>query len=202
MNLTFYFDFGSPNAYLAHKVLPALAERTGLSVTYAPILLGGVFKLTGNRSPMEAFAGIKSKLAYEQLETRRFVARHGLIAYRQNPHFPVNTLTLMRMAVAAQDLGVFEAYVDSVFADMWERGLKMDDPDVVRAALGEAGLPAADLLAGAGQDAVKARLIEGTAQAVDLGVFGAPSFLLGEALYFGKDRLDEIERVARAGVAP
>ncbi len=202
MNLTFYFDFGSPNAYLAHKVLPALAERTGLSVTYAPILLGGVFKLTGNRSPMEAFAGIKSKLAYEQLETRRFVARHGLIAYRQNPHFPVNTLTLMRMAVAAQDLGVFEAYVDSVFADMWERGLKMDDPDVVRVALGEAGLPAADLLAGAGQDAVKARLIEGTAQAVDLGVFGAPSFLLGEALYFGKDRLDEIERVARAGVAP
>jgi 2-hydroxychromene-2-carboxylate isomerase len=202
LNLTFYFDFGSPNAYLAHKVLPALAERTGLSVTYAPILLGGVFKLTGNRSPMEAFAGIKSKLAYEQLETRRFVARHGLIAYRQNPHFPVNTLTLMRMAVAAQDLGVFEAYVDSVFADMWERGLKMDDPDAVRAALGEAGLPAADLLAGAGQDAVKARLIEGTAQAVDLGVFGAPSFLLGEALYFGKDRLDEIERVARAGVAP
>jgi 2-hydroxychromene-2-carboxylate isomerase len=202
LNLTFYFDFGSPNAYLAHKVLPALAERTGLSVTYAPILLGGVFKLTGNRSPMEAFAGIKSKLAYEQLETRRFVARHGLIAYRQNPHFPVNTLTLMRMAVAAQDLGVFEAYVDSVFADMWERGLKMDDPDVVRVALGEAGLPAADLLAGAGQDAVKARLIEGTAQAVDLGVFGAPSFLLGEALYFGKDRLDEIERVARAGVAP
>jgi 2-hydroxychromene-2-carboxylate isomerase len=196
--LTFFFDFGSPNAYLAHKVLPDIAQRTGVQAHYVPILLGGVFKMTNNRSPMEAFAGVRNKLAYEQIETRRFIARHGLTAFRHNPNFPVNTLLIMRMAVAAQDLGVFDAYVESVFADMWERGLKMDDTGVVSAALGEAGLPAEALISAAADEAVKARLLANTTQAVERGVFGSPSFLVGEDLYFGKDRLRDVEEALAA----
>src|SRR6476661_3799406 len=98
----FLFDVGSPNAYLVHKVLPAVEKRTGVQFTYVPILLGGLFKLTNNRSPAEAFAGIANKQAYDKLEIRRFVERHNLHAFRSNPFFPVNTLKLMRGACAAQ----------------------------------------------------------------------------------------------------
>ncbi len=189
----FLFDFGSPNAYLAHRVIPAIEQRTGARFAYQPVLLGGVFKATGNRSPMEAFGAIRNKLAYERLETQRFVARHGLADFAMNPHFPVNTLTIMRGAVAARELDVFEAYVEAVFAAMWERGLKMDDADVVAATLAEAGLPAQALLALTQDPAMKARLMSDTAAAVEAGVFGLPSFFVGEALWFGKDRLREVE---------
>ena len=189
----FLFDFGSPNAYLSHKAIPQIEARTGVRFDYAPILLGGVFKLTGNQSPALAFAGIRNKLAYESLETRRFVARHDLTAFRMNPHFPVNTLQIMRGAVAAQALSVFDAYVAQVFADMWERGLKMDDPQVMRQALADGGLPVEDLLAASASDEVKARLVANTEAAVEAGVFGAPSFLVGSELFFGKDRLGAVE---------
>ena len=191
--IRFYFDFGSPNAYLSHKVVPAIEARVGQHFEYVPILLGGVFKLTGNQSPAAAFAGIRNKLAYEALETRRFVARHGLTDFQFNPHFPVNTLQLMRGAVAAQEAGVFARYVDSVFADMWERGRKMDDPAVIRAALEEAGLPAEELIRLSQTDAVKAALLRNTEAAVERGLFGSPSFTIGEALFFGKDRLRDVE---------
>src|SRR5277367_3838130 len=128
MRVEFLFDFGSPNAFLSHKVIPEIAERTGATFTYVPVLLGGLFKLTGNQSPATAFAHIKNKPQYEQLETRRFIARHAVTGFKMNPHFPVNTLQIMRGAVAAQIAGAFEAYVDRVFDDMWVRGLKMDDP--------------------------------------------------------------------------
>ena len=195
--IRFYFDFGSPNAYLSHKVIPAIEQRVGQRFEYVPILLGGLFKLTGNQSPATAFAGIKNKLAYEALETRRFVARHGLTAFQFNPHFPVNTLQLMRGAVAAQEAGVFAAYVDSVFADMWERGRKMDDPAVIRAALDEAGLPAEELIRLSQTDAVKAALLRNTEDAVGIGLFGSPSFTVGEELFFGKDRLRDVEEEIR-----
>ena len=192
--IRFYFDFGSPNAYLSHKVVPAIEERVGQRFEYVPILLGGLFKLTGNQSPAAAFAGIKNKLAYEALETRRFVARHGLRSFQFNPHFPVNTLQLMRGAIAAQEAGVFAAYVDNVFADMWERGRKMDDPTVIRAALDEAGLPADRLIELSQSDAVKAALLRNTEDAVALGLFGSPSFTVGAELFFGKDRLRDVEK--------
>ncbi|HEV2366236.1 MAG TPA: 2-hydroxychromene-2-carboxylate isomerase [Caulobacteraceae bacterium] len=195
--LEFLFDFGSPNAYLAHKVLPGIERRLGRGFVYTPVLLGGVFKATGNRSPMEAYAGIPSKLAYEALETRRFVARHGLTAFASNPHFPVNTLQIMRGAIAAQDLGVFVPYVETVFAAMWEQGRKMDDPGVITEVLAGAGLPGEQLLAMTQDPSVKERLIANTNQAVARGVFGSPSFLVGDDLYFGKDRLEEVERAAR-----
>ena len=126
----FIFDFGSPNAYLAWKVLPGIAERTGAKINLIPCLLGGIFKATGNQSPVIAFGAIKGKLAYEMLETRRFVEAHGLTAFQMNPHFPVNTLLIMRGLIAAQRQGVAEPYVAAVASAMWEQGLKMDDPDV------------------------------------------------------------------------
>ena len=195
--LEFLFDFGSPNAYLAHKVLPALAARTGATVDYQPVLLGGVFKATGNRSPMEAFGGVPAKLAYEARERDRFVARHGLTRVAPNPHCPVNTLAIMRGAVAARRLGVFEPYVEAVFAAMWEQGLKMDDPAVIGEALVAAGLPAPEVMGLTQDPAVKAELVDATNAAVARGVFGSPSFFVGEELWFGKDRLDDIERALR-----
>jgi 2-hydroxychromene-2-carboxylate isomerase len=189
----FYFDFGSPNAYLAHKVIPAIEARTGARFRYVPALLGGIFKATGNRSPAEAFAGIPLKLAYERKETERFVRRHGITEYAHNPHFPVNTLLIMRGAVAAQRLGVFEAYVDAVYRAMWVHGLKMDDPAVVKTALEAAGLPADQLLALTQDAEVKAELIRNTEDAVAHGVFGSPSFRVGEELFFGKDKLRDVE---------
>jgi 2-hydroxychromene-2-carboxylate isomerase len=197
----FLFDFGSPNAYLAHRVIPAIEARTGARFTYLPILLGGVFKATGNRSPGEAFAGVRGKLAYEALETRRFVARHGLTRYAVNPHFPVNTLTIMRGALAAQALDVFAPYVEAVFVAMWEDGLKMDDPAVIAAALTTAGLPADRLIALTGDPAIKEALIANTNAAVERGVFGAPTFFVGEEMYFGKDRLREVEEAIVAARA-
>jgi 2-hydroxychromene-2-carboxylate isomerase len=197
-DVRFLFDFGSPNAYLSHRVIPAIEARTGAKFVYEPVLLGGVFKATGNRSPMEAFGAIKGKLAYEAMETRRFVARHGLTKYAPNPHFPVNTLAIMRGAVAAQTLGVFEAYVETMFVAMWERGLKMDDPAIVTQFLSDAGLPAAELLALTQDASVKETLVANTAAAVEQGVFGSPTFFVGDEMYFGKDRLRDVEEAIAA----
>jgi 2-hydroxychromene-2-carboxylate isomerase len=192
-SVRFLFDFGSPNAYLSHKVIPEIERRTGARFVYVPVLLGGLFKLTGNRSPAEAFAGIKNKLAYEGLETRRFVQRHGISGFTSNPYFPVNTLRIMRGAVAAQRLGVFDRYVDAVFHHMWEAPKKMDEPEVIAAALTESGLDAAALMAKAEDPEVKQALIDNTNAAFEAGAFGSPSFLVGADLYFGKDRLRDVE---------
>lgn len=201
----FLFDVGSPNAYLVHKVLPAVEQRTGVQFTYVPILLGGLFKLTNNRSPAEAFAGIANKQAYDKLEIRRFVERHGLHAFRSNPFFPVNTLKLMRGACAAQVPAEFDRYVDVVFKAMWEDQLKMDDDAIFFEVLTKAGLDAPRLIEQSQEPAVKARLLANTQYAYDHGAFGSPSFLIGDELFFGKDRLrdveEEIERQKSAGAA-
>lgn len=194
----FLFDVGSPNAYLAHRVIPAIEARTGAAVDYVPILLGGLFKLTNNRSPIEAFAGIANKLDYERLERDRFVRRHGLTRFRHNPHFPVNTLALMRGAVAAQQAGVFDRYVDAVFAGMWEEGRDMADPAIVGEVLRAAGLDAQALMAATQAPEVKAGLLANTQTAFERGAFGAPTFFVGDEIYFGKDRLDEVEAAIRA----
>ena len=199
--LQFLFDFGSPNAYLCHRVLPQLAQRCALQVDYQPILLGGLFKLANNRSPMEAYAGIPLKLAYERLEMQRFISRHGLSKFKFNPHFPVNTLQLMRGAVAAQQQGCFEPYAEAVFAALWEQGLKMDDPAVVAQALAVAGLDAGALFEASQQPQVKAALLANTQNAFDRGAFGAPTFFVGDQMYFGKERLADIESLVGCGPA-
>jgi 2-hydroxychromene-2-carboxylate isomerase len=195
----FYFDFASPNAYLSHRVIPEIEARTGVKFNYVPVLLGGLFKLTNNRSPMEAFGDIKNKLAYENLETQRFIQRHGLTDFRMNPNFPVNTLRLMRGAVAAERLGVFEAYVEMGMKAMWEQGLKMDDPEVMTKAIADAGLDAAALMAAIEDPAVKQGLLDNTNAACEAGAFGIPSFLVDGELWFGKDRLRDVEEAIGAG---
>jgi len=184
----FHFDFGSPNAYLAHLVIPEIEKRTGARFDYVPILLGGVFKLTNNRSPAESMRGIKNRLEYEELERERFVRRHAITRFTFNPFFPVNTLMIMRGAVAAQFEGVFERYVDEVFRHMWAEPKKMDDPEVVRAALVQSGL-----LARAQAAEVKERLLKNTESTVARGTFGSPTFFVGNEIFFGKDRLRDVE---------
>ena len=193
MTLEFLFDFGSPNAYLAHKIVPEIEKRTGRKFIYVPVLLGGIFKATNNKPPMIAFGGIKNKMEYEMLETRRFIDRHALGKFQFNPHFPVNTLLTMRGAVAMQIDGGLAEYVEAVMRAMWEDGKKMDDPEVARAALDAAGLDGARILARTQDGDVKQRLADNTANAVERGAFGIPTFFVGKEIYFGKNTLREVE---------
>lgn len=193
VRVEFLFDFGSPNAYLAHRVIPALEARSGARVAYVPILLGGVFKLTGNASPAVTLRGIRNKPEYEGLETLRFLARHGIGGFRANPHFPVNTLQIMRGCFVARREGFFERYVDVVYRHMWSEPEKLDEPEVIRAVLERSGLDADAVLAGIRQPEIKDALRASTEAAVERGVFGAPSFFVDGALYFGKDRLRDVE---------
>jgi len=194
----FHFDFGSPNAYLAHLVIPEIEQRTGAKFEYVPVLLGGVYKLTGNRSPAESLAGVKNKPDYERLETARFIKRHGITRFRQNPFFPVNTLTIMRGAVAAQMLGVFERYVDEIYRYMWSEPKKLDGPAVLRAALIESGFDAERFDALVQDAEVKPRLLDNTERSVSRGTFGSPTFFVGDEIFFGKDRLREVEEMILA----
>ena len=198
MKVEFLFDFGSPNAYLSHLVIPAIEKRRQVKFEYTPILLGGVFKLTNNRSPAEAYAGIKNKPEYQKLETDRFLRQHGITRYQFNPFFPVNTLMIMRGAVAAQTLGIFERYVDEVFAHMWAEPKKLDDPAVLKAALLESALPADRLFELVQTPAVKDALLANTQRAVERGTFGSPTFFVDAEIYFGKDRLRDVEEVIAA----
>jgi 2-hydroxychromene-2-carboxylate isomerase len=191
----FLFDFGSPNAFLSHEAIPAIERRTGVNFEYVPILLGGIFKATNNRSPAETLAGVKNKREFHALETQRFVKRFQVRPYTWNPFFPVNTLNLMRAAIAAQAEGVFEKYVDAAFHHMWVEPKKMDDPDVAMKALGASGLDAAKLFARAQEPEIKAKLIENTQRAVDRGAFGSPTFFVGEEMFFGKEQLREVEEL-------
>ena len=194
----FHFDFGSPNAYLAHLVIPEIEQRTGAKFDYVPVLLGGVFKLTNNRSPAESLAGIKNKPEYERLETERFITRHRITGYRRNPFFPVNTLAIMRGAIAAQRLGIFERYVDEIYRHMWADPKKMDDSEVLRAALIESKFDAGRLLALAQTDEVKNELRLNTERSVARGTFGSPAFFVGDEIFFGKDKLRDVEEAILA----
>ena len=194
----FHFDFGSPNAYLSHLVIPGIEARTGVKFTYVPILLGGVFKATNNVSPAVSLKGIQNKPEYYALETKRFLKKHRITAYQMNPHFPVNTLQLMRGAVFAQTQDYFAEYVDAVYHHMWAEPKKMDDAEVIRAALTSSSLPADAIMAGIQQPEVKHQLIKNTEDSVTRGVFGSPSFFVGDELFFGKDKLVEVEEEIRA----
>ena len=191
----FMFDFGSPNAFLSHEAIPAIERRTNVKFEYVPILLGGIFKATNNKSPAETLAGIKNKREFHALETERFVRRFQVKPYTWNPFFPVNTLNLMRAAVAAQAEGVFEKYVDAAFHHMWVAPKKMDDPEVAMQALTESGIDAAKLFARAQEPEIKAKLIENTQSAVERGAFGSPTFFVGSEMFFGKEQLREVEEL-------
>ncbi len=197
-SLELIFDFGSPNAYLCMKALPELLDRTGADLVITPCLLGGIFKATGNKAPMIQYADAPAKLAYENLEMRRFIEKHGLSKFRINPHFPVNTLAIMRGAIVADDEGVLDDYIDTVNRGMWEDGLKMDDPEVIVVFLSANGFDGPALLARTQDTKIKAKLVANTEAAVARGVFGIPTFFVGEAMFFGKDRLSQVEEALLA----
>lgn len=199
-NLEFHFDFGSPNAYFSHKVLPEIEKRTGVKFTYVPILLGGVFKLTNNKSPMFQFQEIPKKLEYMANETKRFIRDHGLTEFKMNPYFPINTVQIMQGAIVASEEGYLDKYTDAVFAAVWEQGLKMDEPPVIKNALDEAGMDGAHILEKIQDPEIKEILIQNTNASVERGNFGAPTFFVGDEMFFGKDRLEAVEReIALAG---
>ncbi len=195
--LEFIFDFASPNAYLAMKALPPILARTGAALTITPALLGGIFKATGNKAPMVQYADVPAKIAYERLEMTRFIAAHGLAAFRMNPHFPVNTLLMMRMAMAAARDRRLPDFVDAGLRAMWEEGLKMDDPAVAAGWFGANGFDGAALVTASADAAIKDALAVNTASAVARGVFGIPSFFVGADMVFGKDRLAQVEALLR-----
>jgi 2-hydroxychromene-2-carboxylate isomerase len=199
--LELIFDFGSPNAYLAYHALPPILARTGAALVVSPCLLGGIFKATGNQAPTAAFASVKGKLDYEHLEMRRFIEKHGMTKFRINPHFPVNSLLIMRGLIAAEMAGSATPYVETVLSAMWEDGLKMDDPTVVAAALNKAGLGGERLVARTQDDDVKKKLMTNTQTAVDRGVFGIPTFFVGKEMFFGKERLGQVEHELLRGEA-
>ena len=195
LKVEFHFDFGSPNAYLSHLVIPEIEKRTGAKFEYVPVLLGGVFKMTNNRSPAQSLVGIKNKPEYERLEMSRFIKRHGITRFQSNPFFPVNTLMMMRGAIAARSLDVLERYVDEMYRNMWAEPKKMDDPNVFRAALDEAGLPTSKILELIETKPVKDQLIDNTNRSVEHGTFGSPTFYVGNEIFFGKDRLRDVEEM-------
>jgi 2-hydroxychromene-2-carboxylate isomerase len=195
MQVEFHFDFASPNAYLAHRVIPAIEARTSARFRYVPVLLGGVFKATGNR-----FVPVRNKQVYERQELDRFVRRHGIEGFVRNPFFPVNTLQVMRGASAAEIDGGLARYVNAMFHHMWEAPKKLDEPNVLRDALTASGLDATAVMVRAQDADVKARLRANTEMSVNRGAFGTPTFFLGDAMYFGKDRLRDVEE-AILGIA-
>ncbi len=193
MNIEFHFDFGSPNAYLSHRIIPALEERTGERFKYVPVLIGGVFKATGNASPAETLSGIKNKGEYQGIETERFLKKHNISHYKRNPFFPVNTLQIMRGAIFAERHDYFERYVDEVYRHMWSDPKKMDDPDIIRSALESCGLPADEIITGMQDQTVKQTLIANTERSVEMGSFGSPTFYVENEIFFGKDKLTDVE---------
>ena len=185
----FLYDFASPYTYLVHKVLPEIEARTGARAVYKPVLLGGIFKATGNISPLQ----VAAKLTYQSADIRRFVKHHN-ISYQHNPHFPVMTLNLMRGAIFATNTAYEKTYINTVFDAMWIKGRKMDDPNTVFKVLTSADLPASQIIAGMAEPLVKSALITATQDAVDRGVFGAPTLIVEDEMFFGKDALSDLER--------
>ena len=193
IQVEFHFDFGSPNAYLSHRVIPAIEQRTGVKFRYVPVLIGGVFKATNNVSPMVSLEGIKNKGEYQQLETERFLRKHDIKDYRRNPFFPINTLQLMRGAIVAEKLGVAADYIDDVFKAMWTDGLDMGQTEVVIAALKDRPFSIDAILEQCSDPDIKQQLINNTQESVERGNFGSPTFFVGEEMFFGKDKLLDVE---------
>ena len=193
LKVEFQFDFGSPNAYLAELAIPGIEKRTGVKFEYVPVLLGGIFKATNNVSPFESLRGIKNKPEYQTLETQRFIRRHNVTKFTNNPFFPVNTLMLMRGAVAARFEDMFDPYFRAAYHHMWVEPKKMDDLEIFRNAFIASGIDIDRLIARAQQDDVKKKLIENTSDAVNRGAFGSPTFFVGQEMFFGKDQLRDVE---------
>ena len=190
----FIFDFGSPKTYLVYKLLPEIEKRTNTKAEYVPVLLGGIFKSINNVSPIESFKTVPAKGKYDDLDTARFVKKHN-IAFNFNSNFPINTLNLMRGAIFAQENGIFDKYVEVIFKSMWVDNKKMDDLEVIQSVLLENGLPVKEIFEGTQDQKIKDKLIKNTSEAVEKGIFGAPSLLVNNELFFGKETLQDVEEL-------
>ena len=188
-----FFDFGSPTVYLAATQLPKIAQRHGATVLWRPFLLGGVFKATGNVSP----ATVPAKSRYMGDDLERFARRYD-VPFLFNPFFPVNTLALMRGAVAYQQQGRLDQYMEAMLSAMWVTGKDMNDPAIIAEVLGTIGIAAEDFLAAIAVQDVKETLKNNTQEAVKRGAFGAPTFFVGVEMFFGQDRLDFVEAALAA----
>ncbi len=189
----FIFDFASPNAYLVHKMLPDFAAKNKASFNYIPCLLGGIFKSTNNQPPMLAFGDIPKKMAYESAVMARWTQRYGLNDFKMNPHFPINTVALMRCAIVAQTRDELPAFIDAMLVPMWEAGADLGDPAIIAQELDKAGFDAPHYMETITTDPIKQKLIENTAAAVERGCFGIPTFYYDGHQFFGKDHLAELE---------
>ncbi len=196
-SVEFFYDYGSPYSYLADSRLPGLKARTGAEVIYRPMLLGGVFKATGNQSPF--VEPVEAKRSYFSVELRRAVHRLN-VAFVQNPHFPINTLGLMRTAHAARALEVFEPFHSAIFRAFWTAGAELGNPQVVADVLDAEGLKGSEIVDAARGDEIKAALRATTDEAVERGIFGAPTFFVGAEMFFGNDRMEFVEDALKNGV--
>ena len=198
-SVDFYFDVGSPASYLAWTQLPALCAQSAATLNYKPMLLGGVFQATGNRAPIS----VPSKGRYLFQDLDRCARRLG-VAFRLNPHFPLNTVSLMRIAAGLQlrDDPRLAAYVQAVFMAIWVDGRNMNQPETLADVLGAAGLDPAALIALAAEPQAKDKLRQDTEAAVTRGVFGAPTMFVGHEMFWGQDRLDFVREALQAGTSP
>ena len=193
MKVDFIFDFASPNAYFCHKLIPIIEDRTDVSFNYIPCLLGGIFKLSGNQPPFMAFADIPNKNAYQMIEIERFVKQHELKKYQFNSNFPINTVQIQRGSIAAQELNVFDQYLDVVITAMWEDNKNLNDLDILKATLNENNMDVETIFNIVNSQECKDRLIANTSAAVERGAFGVPTFFIDDQIFFGKDHLYQLE---------
>lgn len=194
--IEFLYDFGGPNSWFVHRAIPAIEAAGTVTFRYVPVLLGGIFKATGNQPPLMTYGHVAAKVNYDRLEMDRFMARHQITGFRFNPHFPVNTLLAMRGAVAAEQLGCGPAYREAMYTALWQDGLQLDDPAVWADVMTRAGLDCAALAAAVDDPQIKAALVASTESAVARGAFGVPTFFLGDQMWFGKDRLRDVVEAA------
>jgi len=193
MKVDFIFDIASPNAYFCHQLIPGFEDRTGVKFNYIPCLLGGIMKLSGNQPPFVAFAEIKNKNDYQLIEIERFVKQHNLIKYKFNSNFPMNTVQVQRGALAAQELDIFDEYLESMLRAMWEENKNLSDLDVLQATLVENNLDAESIIKIVTSQECKDKLIANTSDAVERGAFGVPTFFFNDQIFFGKDHLHQLE---------
>jgi|TARA_B110000967_G_scaffold208268_1_gene259902 2-hydroxychromene-2-carboxylate isomerase len=193
MKVDFIFDFVSPNAYFAHHLIPEFEKRTGVKFNYVPCLLGGIMKLSGNQPPFVAFADIKNKNNYQFIEIRRFIKQHNLTKYKFNSNFPQNTVQAQRGALAAQQLNIFDEYLNCILSAMWEQDKNLSDLDVLKNTLIESNIDADAIFNIASSQECKDELISNTDDAVARGAFGVPTFFFDDQIFFGKDHLYQLE---------
>jgi 2-hydroxychromene-2-carboxylate isomerase len=193
MKVDFIFDIASPNAYFCHQLIPSFENRTGVTFNYIPCLLGGIMKLSGNQPPFVAYADIKNKNDYQMIEIARFIKQHKLIKYKFNSSFPMNTVQVQRGALAAQELGVFDEYLEIMLKAMWEEDKNLSDLDVLQSTMNENNLDAEAIIKIVTSQECKDKLIANTSDAVNRGAFGVPTFFLNDEIFFGKDHLYQLE---------